>query len=572
VHLKVKEGASPDAADTNGCTALHLAALHDEAGLIPLLVTANNLNAFGRGNFEATPLILAAEAGKTAAVRALLKAKADIRCCSGSGYTALAAALVRRHFDTAVLLFQHARLQPDREAILAAAVSKAGPALNWEKQGYTPLAQAVKEGRDELLPLLATPRSINRPLPKILGGETPLTLALKHGRMETAEVLLAAGAAAGLPDANGLIPLAYALCCEETHLNARLLKAVIVQPGVAAAAAGANAAAGTKSGAQAGQASTRDLFTKAAVWVIKNSTFQRIPVERLLVTVMATCGEHAPATLAPAFKECAGYQRLVHCLLWDCRKALLAQYCGRYVPARLQRLVLDPPGAGAKQKPPPLPYQGGLLGLREPLHVLLARPAQAVRQKQPGRGPARGRPAAVTFVRHLAHRLSSREVMAVAAASRGGSHFMAASKLRGMPPEQQPAALLVVAYVAGAAGHVRLCNAALTQFVALKWGCGCERMNTSYAEAIWKTAGAELPAILAGAARSTTGATHSKGPATSAPEGQGQPQQQKQQGTRPDTGFCLCTAALANWQSIRETQQREVKEAVVRAVQRATAL
>jgi ankyrin repeat protein len=53
-HL-LNQGASPDAVNTVGWNALHVAA-KNHAHLIPALVTASNLNFFGSGTYKATPL------------------------------------------------------------------------------------------------------------------------------------------------------------------------------------------------------------------------------------------------------------------------------------------------------------------------------------------------------------------------------------------------------------------------------------------------------------------------------------------------------------------------------------
>jgi ankyrin repeat protein len=199
------QGASRDALNRAGWTVLHLAVIRNATDVIPLLITAANLDRLGGPETnKATPLMLAAAAGHVEAVRTLLAAGADVRRCTPSGRNALGDALAGGHGGAADWLWWAAQRCADSDTILAAV--KAASAAN---AGVTPLATAAKSGLHQLVPLLATPHHVN--LPWGNARFTPLHLAVANNHNKAAEALLNAGAAVNVPDQRGLHPLD--VCC-----------------------------------------------------------------------------------------------------------------------------------------------------------------------------------------------------------------------------------------------------------------------------------------------------------------------------------------------------------------------
>ena len=102
VRLLLKQGADVNAAQGDGMTALHWAALHGDAAEARMLVYAGaRLDATTR-NGSYTPLHLASGAGQAAAVVALLEGGADANAGTASGH-ATPLHLAAENGDTAVL-------------------------------------------------------------------------------------------------------------------------------------------------------------------------------------------------------------------------------------------------------------------------------------------------------------------------------------------------------------------------------------------------------------------------------------------------------------------------------------
>ncbi|MGH9384096.1 MAG: ankyrin repeat domain-containing protein [Vicinamibacterales bacterium] len=89
VRALLKAGSDVNAAQSDGMTALHLAAMHGDVEMTTMLLAAGaNLRAMTRlGGY--TPLHLAAQGGHLAAVRALLSAGANVDILTTTGATSL---------------------------------------------------------------------------------------------------------------------------------------------------------------------------------------------------------------------------------------------------------------------------------------------------------------------------------------------------------------------------------------------------------------------------------------------------------------------------------------------------
>ena len=102
----IAAGAEVNAADEDGWTALHLAALNDRAAVVELLLAQPGVDVNARTKWRSTPLILAVSRGHAAPARLLLDhpgieidARAD---CYGR--TALIEAARHGHLELAALL------------------------------------------------------------------------------------------------------------------------------------------------------------------------------------------------------------------------------------------------------------------------------------------------------------------------------------------------------------------------------------------------------------------------------------------------------------------------------------
>ena len=104
VRALLKQAADVNAAQGDGMTALHWAAVKDDADLVQTLLFAGaNVRATTRiGSY--TPLILAAKSGSGAVIAPLLKSGADANSQTANGTTALMLASASGNADAVKLL------------------------------------------------------------------------------------------------------------------------------------------------------------------------------------------------------------------------------------------------------------------------------------------------------------------------------------------------------------------------------------------------------------------------------------------------------------------------------------
>ncbi|WP_435220124.1 ankyrin repeat domain-containing protein [Streptomyces sp. Tue6028] len=130
VVRSLRSGASPESVDEDGQTALYLAAVSDQPGIVRLLLAAGaDPDRLSQGSDA--PLCGAACGGHTEVVRALLAAGAGPDTVEAFGFTALTWALRRGHSAVAEALLA-AGADPDRpgpqgEAPLVAAAHRGSP-------------------------------------------------------------------------------------------------------------------------------------------------------------------------------------------------------------------------------------------------------------------------------------------------------------------------------------------------------------------------------------------------------------------------------------------------------------
>jgi ankyrin repeat protein len=257
VKALLKEAADVNAAQGDGMTALHWAAMNGDADLAQMLVYAGaNVKAVTRlGNY--TPLFLAAREGKAGAIPVLVKAGADPKQATATGTTPLMvaaqsgsvaavqalvdagvdvnavehvrglnalmfAAAANRHEVITLLARKGADLKAATKVIDLSSLTRGGmgfqggnppvpgqPPREGQQQGGAPGAQAGRPAGPAAAPQAAPASAANRRPPQVpgvdrqfqlnelvagQGGFTPLLFAVRDGFVESTVALLDAGA------------------------------------------------------------------------------------------------------------------------------------------------------------------------------------------------------------------------------------------------------------------------------------------------------------------------------------------------------------------------------------------
>ena len=175
VRTLLEEGADPDATYGDGTTALHWAAHRDAHAMVADLLAAG-ADVDAGDDHGVTPLSLASVNGNRLVVDTLLAAGADANAARGNGETPLMTAARVGSLDVARSLLA-AGADPDAtEATLGQTALMLAVAAN-----HTPVARLLLETGAAV-----SARSANR--------FTPLLFAAQQGNLETADLLLSAGA------------------------------------------------------------------------------------------------------------------------------------------------------------------------------------------------------------------------------------------------------------------------------------------------------------------------------------------------------------------------------------------
>jgi ankyrin repeat protein len=191
VRTLLRAGVDANAADPDGTTPLHWAALAENLEIANLLLTAGAKPA-ATSRYNITPLALAAEAGNAAIVDRLLEAGVDPNSTSEEDQTALmSAALNGKPEAMRALLRKGAKVN-------AAEAFKGQTALMFAAgEGNTSAAELLLEfGADQKI--------------KSKAGYTALLFAVRNNKLETAKFLLQHGANVNdaLPDGTAALNMA----------------------------------------------------------------------------------------------------------------------------------------------------------------------------------------------------------------------------------------------------------------------------------------------------------------------------------------------------------------------------
>jgi ankyrin len=226
VRALVKEGANVNAADTDGTTALHWASYRDDVETADLLIRAGaNVNA--ANDLGATPLWAASQNGSEAMVRRLLAAGANPNAALLLGETPIMVASRSGHAAVVELLAV-------KTANVNARAARGQTALMWAVSQKHPqvvnvlLAHGadINARSDTWGEVMAVPPhgylDYNRSIPH--GNETALMFAARVGDLDSATLLVAAGANVNDEDAWGVSAVVLAAHSGFTELVEFLLE------------------------------------------------------------------------------------------------------------------------------------------------------------------------------------------------------------------------------------------------------------------------------------------------------------------------------------------------------------
>jgi uncharacterized protein len=214
-------GVGVDEASASGGTALMFAAFGDHAEIVTMLLEAGA--AADRGDRFGDPAIhWAAYGGAAAAVDALLAGGADpaivthhgdaLAIAMRRGFPAIVDRLVRHTGTSTGATPLHVAARAGELAEVERLVAAGGAVEAQNRIGYTPLMEAAREGHTDVLTRLLAAGADPVHRGNTLGmGMTALHLAADRDRAEVARILLARGVPVDAGNAQATTPLAWAL-------------------------------------------------------------------------------------------------------------------------------------------------------------------------------------------------------------------------------------------------------------------------------------------------------------------------------------------------------------------------
>ncbi len=239
VRALLQERADVNAPQPDGATALHWAAYHDDQATADLLIRAGaNVNA--TNELGATPLWLACTNGSAAMIETLLTAGADPNTALPEGETPLMTASRTGIAGAVRLLLAHGA------DVNVTEHSRGQTALMWAlAQHHHEVVRALLEhgadvhARSDSRRRLVHADSVNasqydQGVEEDRGGFTPLLFAARHGDVDSARLLLAAGA-----NVNDAAPTGASVLVVAAHSGHGVLAAFLLDKGADPNAAGA---------------------------------------------------------------------------------------------------------------------------------------------------------------------------------------------------------------------------------------------------------------------------------------------------------------------------------------------
>ena len=229
VRALVEQKADVNAPGRDGTPALHWLVRVDDLDMARLLIRAG-ADATRADRYGVTPLYLACANGNAEMIRLLLEVGADPNAADPTGETALMTAARVGNLDAVTLLLDRGAV-PDakdpefQQTALMVAVRENRPAVaQLLAQRHADVNARTRTGRT---PPWVLPNSVpgfghgvgivRGGLPErgsrylIPGGLSPLLYAARDGRLESARMLVAAGADVNQTDPNGITPLLMAI-------------------------------------------------------------------------------------------------------------------------------------------------------------------------------------------------------------------------------------------------------------------------------------------------------------------------------------------------------------------------
>jgi uncharacterized protein len=210
--------------ESDGTTALHWAVHQDDVDLVQRLIRAG-ANVRATNQYGVTPLAEAAIVGNAAILENLVEAGADVNAANGEGQTALMAVARTGRVDAAKLLIARGANVNARETW------RGQSALMWAAAECLPAmtSELVAHGADVNVrsnvnlwerDVTAEPRRKYMPL----GGWTPLLFAARTGCLESARILVGAGANVNQQDPDLVSPMVTAIVNGHYDVAAHLVQ------------------------------------------------------------------------------------------------------------------------------------------------------------------------------------------------------------------------------------------------------------------------------------------------------------------------------------------------------------
>ena len=215
VDLLIRSGASVNAATDYGVTALSLACTNRNTAMVDRLLKAKANPNIARTTGE-TPLMTCARTGDVEAVKMLLVHGASVNAkVTERGQSALMWAAAEKHPDVVQVLVDHGADVHARSRVIPLYTPTHPITYSMNvyfpktKGGFTPLMFAAQSGDvDSARILLAAGANVNEGTQE---DGSALGLAAENGHMNVALFLLEKGADANITDAYGITPLHWAV-------------------------------------------------------------------------------------------------------------------------------------------------------------------------------------------------------------------------------------------------------------------------------------------------------------------------------------------------------------------------